>query len=210
MNLISKKDLLAITGISYGQLYRWKRQRLIPEEWFIKKSSYTGQETFFPREPMLSRIQTILELKDKYSMEQIAQMFAGGEKQGAGLSPDDLAVITQLPMAWRSSLPQLMNRSVISFEDVIAAVFIAQLPNLTDQQKEELLAAVPNPIPPGADGAIGVFALRGQYHLFILKGTASLSFDAGITPTLQAWSSIADPLRRQFQSIFQGGINHGN
>lgn len=45
--LISKKDLLAITGISYGQLYRWKRERLIPEEWFIKQSSYTGQETFF-------------------------------------------------------------------------------------------------------------------------------------------------------------------
>ena len=43
--LISKKDLLARTGISYGQLYRWKRQNLIPEEWFIKKSTFTGQET---------------------------------------------------------------------------------------------------------------------------------------------------------------------
>ena len=65
MNLISKKDLLAVTGISYGQLYRWKRQRLIPDEWFLKQSSYTGQETFFPREQMLSRIQSILELKDQ-------------------------------------------------------------------------------------------------------------------------------------------------
>ena len=35
--LISKKDLLAETGISYGQLYRWKREQLIPEEWFIKQ-----------------------------------------------------------------------------------------------------------------------------------------------------------------------------
>ena len=57
MNLISKKDLLAVTGISYGQLYRWKRQRLIPEEWFIKKASYTGQETFFPRESIISRVE---------------------------------------------------------------------------------------------------------------------------------------------------------
>ncbi|MCL2486473.1 MAG: YhbD family protein, partial [Oscillospiraceae bacterium] len=32
--LISKKDLLEFTGISYGQLYRWKREGLIPEEWF--------------------------------------------------------------------------------------------------------------------------------------------------------------------------------
>lgn len=44
--LISKKDLLDETGISYGQLYRWKRKQLIPEEWFIRKSTFTGQETF--------------------------------------------------------------------------------------------------------------------------------------------------------------------
>ena len=41
--LISKKDLLNETGISYGQLYRWKREGLIPEEWFIKQPSFTGQ-----------------------------------------------------------------------------------------------------------------------------------------------------------------------
>lgn len=74
--LISKKDLLAITGISYGQLYRWKRERLIPEEWFIKQSSYTGQETFFPREQILSRIQSIQELKDKYSLEELAKILS--------------------------------------------------------------------------------------------------------------------------------------
>ncbi len=30
--LISKRELLELTGISYGQLYRWKRKNLIPEE----------------------------------------------------------------------------------------------------------------------------------------------------------------------------------
>ncbi len=74
--LISKKDLLAITGISYGQLYRWKRERLIPEEWFMKQPSYTGQETFFPREQILSRIRSILELKDQYSLEELARMLS--------------------------------------------------------------------------------------------------------------------------------------
>ena len=47
---ISKKELLELSKISYGQLYRWKRKNLIPEEWFIKKSTFTGQETFFPKE----------------------------------------------------------------------------------------------------------------------------------------------------------------
>ena len=77
-HLISKKDLLAVMGISYGQLYRWKRQRLIPEEWFIKQSAYTGQETFFPREQILSRIQSILELKDKYSLDELARLLSPG------------------------------------------------------------------------------------------------------------------------------------
>jgi len=54
-DLISKKDLLTEMDISYGQLYRWKRKKLIPEEWFMKKSTYTGHETFFPRERILER-----------------------------------------------------------------------------------------------------------------------------------------------------------
>jgi predicted DNA-binding transcriptional regulator AlpA len=29
--LISKKEVLELTGISYGQFYRWKREGLIPE-----------------------------------------------------------------------------------------------------------------------------------------------------------------------------------
>jgi DNA-binding transcriptional MerR regulator len=71
--MISKKELLELTGISYGQLYRWKRERLLPEEWFIKRSSYTGQETYFPREQVLERIKTIQELKSSQSLEEIAQ-----------------------------------------------------------------------------------------------------------------------------------------
>lgn len=71
-DLISKKELLQATGISYGQLYRWKRENLIPESWFMKQSSYTGQETFFPREKILKRISLILEYKDSYTLEQLA------------------------------------------------------------------------------------------------------------------------------------------
>jgi len=73
---ISKKDLLRETGISYGQLYRWKRQNLIPEEWFIKRSSYTGQETFFPKDKILERIKTIQHLKDRYSLDDLARMLS--------------------------------------------------------------------------------------------------------------------------------------
>jgi len=75
-NLISKKDLLDLTGISYGQLYRWKRKALIPEDWFIRKSTFTGQETFFPREKILSRIDKIKDMKEDASLDELADILS--------------------------------------------------------------------------------------------------------------------------------------
>jgi len=72
-DMISKKELLVQAGISYGQLYRWKRKGLIPEDWFVRKSTFTGQETFFPREKVLARIEKIKSMKDEdASLDEIA------------------------------------------------------------------------------------------------------------------------------------------
>lgn len=76
IELISKKELLKITDISYGQLYRWKRKELIPEKWFIKKSSFTGQETFFPKKEILERIEKIKSFKDDISLDELANIFS--------------------------------------------------------------------------------------------------------------------------------------
>jgi hypothetical protein len=74
-DLLSKKELLEITGISYGSLYRWKRKNLIPEEWFIRKSTFTGQETFFPRIKILERIERIKNMKEDLSLDDLAEVF---------------------------------------------------------------------------------------------------------------------------------------
>lgn len=75
--LISKKEVLEKYGISYGALYRWKRMGLIPEDWFVKKSAVTGQETFFRRDVISERIETILKLKDTLSLEEIKNQLDG-------------------------------------------------------------------------------------------------------------------------------------
>jgi hypothetical protein len=74
--LISKKELLELTNISYGQLYRWKRKGLIPEDWFIKKSTYTGQETFFPKNRVLSRVDKIKDMKEDISLDDLVDVFS--------------------------------------------------------------------------------------------------------------------------------------
>ena len=70
-NLISKKELLDMYAISYGALYRWKRMGLIPEDWFIRRSTSTGQETFFRREQIIPRMELILERGA--SLEELAK-----------------------------------------------------------------------------------------------------------------------------------------
>ena len=82
-NLITKKELLEIAGISYGALYRWKRMGLIPEAWFLRRSAPTGQETYFRRAQICPRIEQILREKERVSLEQLAAELAG-QQQTAG------------------------------------------------------------------------------------------------------------------------------
>ena len=72
-HLISKKELLERYGISYGALYRWKRKGLIPDAWFIKMATATGQETFFPEKLICERVEMILTKKEDVLLDELAR-----------------------------------------------------------------------------------------------------------------------------------------
>lgn len=105
-NLISKKDVLLSAEISYSQLYRWKRRGLIPESWFVRRSTFTGQETYFPKDKILSRIAQIKTLKKTHPIDELAQIILspGGERppityshlQAMGWADDVLLDILQI------------------------------------------------------------------------------------------------------------------
>ena len=84
--LISKKELLELYGISYGALYRWKRKGLIPEDWFIKKSTVTGQETFLPRALVCERIELIINQKDEHSLDELSDKLSSESGKNAVLT----------------------------------------------------------------------------------------------------------------------------
>ena len=86
--LISKKELLELYKISYGALYRWKRKGLIPEDWFIKKSTVTGQETFFPRQLICERMELIQKQKDETSLEELSKQFSNESQKNATIVLD--------------------------------------------------------------------------------------------------------------------------
>ena len=84
--LLSEKELLERYGISYGALYRWKRKGLIPEDWFIKKSTVTGQETFFPKALICERVELILGQKEDITLDELAGALNQDAKKQANLT----------------------------------------------------------------------------------------------------------------------------
>ena len=79
-DLISKRELLEKYGISYGALYRWKRMGLIPEEWFLRRATPTGQETFFHRGQICPRVE-LIRARGEVSLESLAEELNGERVQ---------------------------------------------------------------------------------------------------------------------------------
>ena len=126
-NLISKKELLEMTGISYGQLYRWKRKNLIPEDWFIRKSSFTGQETFFPREKIMERVDKIINMKENLSLDDLADVFTPDSSQ-IMMSKDEIIkrnIVTQMALSF--FLENSGNIETFDFEGIIILYILDKL-----------------------------------------------------------------------------------
>lgn len=184
MNLISKKDLLAMTGISYGQLYRWKRERLIPEEWFIKQPSYTGQETFLPREQILSRIRSILELKDRYSIEEMAKIFSP-ETSPAGIPARELTQFGEINKEFLALLPESYPKERYEFLDL---VFFAALSScigknaFTPRDAAALIGRANATVFTlhSVDRVLVLFSCGGEFHVALGRDERPIMFDTGL------------------------------
>ena len=57
-------------------LKRWIRKGLIPEAWFIRRSTFTGQETFFPQDKIVERIGRIKDMKGEHALDDLADVIS--------------------------------------------------------------------------------------------------------------------------------------
>jgi hypothetical protein len=151
-DLISKKELLELTGISYGTLYRWKRKDLIPDDWFIKKAVSTGQETFFPREKILSRIKKIQNLKDGMSLNKLADVLSPNLLKTALYKTEiiDRNIVTETTLNF--FLEQAGDAEVFSFDKVLYMYLLEKMLKDGQINKEE--------------GKLLIKVLSKQYHKF--------------------------------------------
>ncbi|MBD1371451.1 DUF4004 family protein [Hazenella sp. IB182357] len=135
---ISKKDLLEKTGISYGQLYRWKRKNLIPEAWFTRKTTYTGQETYFPEEKIIERIEKIKRLKDDLSLDDLARFFSPSLDE----RKFSKAFIIEYNIVSKETIDQYMNDEEItndSIDQMLSLYMIEKALQSGEVSKEEAI-----------------------------------------------------------------------
>lgn len=179
MDYISKKELLAMTGISYGQLYRWKREGLIPEEWFNKQSSYTGQETFFPREEILSRVRAILEMKGSHSLDELAVILSPAAAVDASIN---LCDVKELAVPKTGDLAKQLGRVVFSLPEL--SFMLSLLQNAEGLSMEEYTQLVEDSVGGGLDSTdynCVLFRGENKLHSAFYKGGEQPVFSQGIS-----------------------------
>lgn len=182
--LISKKELLEITNISYGQLYRWKRKGLIPEEWFIKKSAFTGQETFFPRDRVLSRIDKIINMKEDISLNDLADVFSPTIDKVV-LSADEIEkrnIVTQDVL--KIYLDIKGDLKTLDFNDIISVFILDKViasGNISLDEGKVILEVLREGITKFTAAQSEIFLTRklGVFSCFLVSPSCEVCFDKG-------------------------------
>lgn len=206
MELISKKELLEMTGISYGQLYRWKRERLIPEEWFIKRSAFTGQETVFPRDLILPRIKAILDNKDRYSLGELSRMLSVGTAE-APVSGDALHRVEEISPAVRSAAQNRMPKAEHSLFDLALLVAVsraAEALGLSEADVPVLTARAVSASTLGdLNSVLTAFQTGDGWHCALSKDDSPLVLDSSIhriaTVSVQ---EAANTIKMNYRDLF--------
>ena len=200
-HLISKKDVLEKMGISYGQLYRWKRKGLIPEIWFIRRSTFTGQETFFPQDKIVERIRRIKDMKGEHALDDLAEVIsehvnvklqvAFGKLKDLGWFDEDLI---------RSSGIVGDDVGMLSLRD---ALRLAVLKKLRKSAREEEIDLASRTLDQAiAKSGIDLTAVEGKTLHLLRKQLSGAGISAEISVIVIALDGlVVDPEMRRIDSV---------
>lgn len=208
--LLSKKELLILTGISYGQLYRWKRQNLIPESWFIKQASFTGQETFFPKEKILKRVSTIVNLKDQYSLEELAALLSP-ESASKAFTSADLLKVSWLNQMVIGIFERILQKNQFTFRELLFMGIVSKMRfkfDLSERELEDIVISIRQWLPnlKNTFYRFVVCQREDQRFCLLLQQNAPLYFDHKTTE-LQIFDldELAKDLHLELNKVLEEG-----
>lgn len=99
----------------------------------MKQSAFTGQETFFPREKMLKRVEAIQALKDDLSLEEIAKLLSP-ELSDRLFQNEDLTAIDELDKSVVESFNKQLGKNTFTYFEVL----LMQAFSIFKNESEEL------------------------------------------------------------------------
>ena len=204
---ISKKDLLKTTGISYGQLYRWKREGLIPEEWFVKRSSPTGQETYFPQEKILKRIHAIQQLKDSYSLEELARILTP-EVSNRLFCEEDLEHFDELDIDVAADFMDAMSKDSFVFLEVLVMIALSQAmvdSAITEEERTHAVSFLSKRMSElhSADYVLELLQAQGHLYILLKKEGSEVYLDDGLVAIRSIHlNELSNAIKQTFQFTF--------
>ena len=205
---ISKKDLLKTTGISYGQLYRWKREGLIPEEWFVKRSSPTGQETYFPQEKILKRIHAIQQLKDSYSLEELARILTP-EVSNRLFCEEDLEHFDELDIDVAADFMDAMSKDSFVFLEVLVMIALSQAmvdSAITEEERTHAVSFLSKRMSElhSADYVLELLQAQGHLYVLLKKEGSEVYLDDGLVAIrFFIHLNLSNAIKLKYKETFQ-------
>lgn len=205
---ISKKDLLKTTGISYGQLYRWKREGLIPEEWFVKRSSPTGQETYFPQEKILKRIHAIQQLKDSYSLEELARILTP-EVSNRLFCEEDLEHFDELDIDVAADFMDAMSKDSFVFLEVLVMIALSQAmvdSAITEEERTHAVSFLSKRMSElhSADYVLELLQAQGHLYILLKKEGSEVYLDDGLVAIrFIHLNELSNAIKLKYKETFQ-------
>ena len=205
---ISKKDLLKTTGISYGQLYRWKREGLIPEEWFVKRSSPTGQETYFPQEKILKRIHAIQQLKDSYSLEELARILTP-EVSNRLFCEEDLEHFDELDIDVAADFMDAMSKDSFVFLEVLVMIALSQAmvdSAITEEERKHAVSFLSKRMSElhSADYVLELLQAQGHLYVLLKKEGSEVYLDDGLVAIRSIHlNELSNAIKLKYKETFQ-------
>ena len=205
---ISKKDLLKTTGISYGQLYRWKREGLIPEEWFVKRSSPTGQETYFPQEKILKRIHAIQQLKDSYSLEELARILTP-EVSNRLFCEEDLEHFDELDIDVAADFMDAMSKDSFVFLEVLVMIALSQAMvdrAITEEERTHAVSFLSKRMSElhSADYVLELLQAQGHLYVLLKKEGSEVYLDDGLVAIrFIHLNELSNAIKLKYKETFQ-------
>ena len=205
---ISKKDLLKTTGISYGQLYRWKREGLTPEEWFVKRSSPTGQETYFPQEKILKRIHAIQQLKDSYSLEELARILTP-EVSNRLFCEEDLEHFDELDIDVAADFMDAMSKDSFVFLEVLVMIALSQAmvdSAITEEERTHAVSFLSKRMSElhSADYVLELLQAQGHLYILLKKEGSEVYLDDGLVAIRSIHlNELSNAIKLKYKETFQ-------